>query len=207
MTTLLALRLNAPSLLAVRRRRHQLPRNLYLRQRQELVPGRAQPPGRQWNEPNHHHRSGQRQEHHPLHHPRDEERNRVSLQAEGGELRGGQSTGPDLRALVRVHHPRPPRRPLRPRLPPREGMEPSSPAGITQKTVSVSNLDETAANPNCAVGRSGASRQCAIAFSTGDRSNGYTLKDITARQKSGALAWSNWNENAAVFLRVTAVTK
>ena len=48
------------------------------------------------------------------------------------------------------------------------------------QTVSVSNLDETQKR-NCLVGRATASHQCAIAFSTGDRSSGYTLKDITAR--------------------------
>ena len=48
--------------------------------------------------------------------------------------------------------------------------------------VTVSNLNETAANPNCTVGRnSGASQRCAMAFSTGSRSGSYTLQNITAR--------------------------
>ena len=48
--------------------------------------------------------------------------------------------------------------------------------------VTVSNLNETAANPNCTVGRnSGASQRCAMGFSTGSRSGSYTLQNITAR--------------------------
>ena len=46
----------------------------------------------------------------------------------------------------------------------------------------VGNLAEANANPNCLVGRQGsASQKCAIAFTTGSRAGGYTLKNLSAR--------------------------
>ena len=44
----------------------------------------------------------------------------------------------------------------------------------------VGNLGEGAASGSCLVGYSAGSRKCAMPFTTGDRSGGYTLKSITA---------------------------
>ena len=44
----------------------------------------------------------------------------------------------------------------------------------------VGNLGEAASSGSCLVGYSGGSRKCAMAFTTGDRSGGYTLKSVTA---------------------------
>ena len=53
--------------------------------------------------------------------------------------------------------------------------------------VDVGNLGETAASGDCLVGYSGGgSRKCAVAFTTGGRSGGYTLKNVTAEFKAKA---------------------
>ncbi len=53
---------------------------------------------------------------------------------------------------------------------------------FSTKDFDVGNLGETAATGNCAIGCAlTVATQCAVAFSTGDRSGGYTLKSVTVR--------------------------